>query len=91
MMFSRDEDDNEHGVFIGTQPYRAAPKAVNRSEGTKFITGNYLSQGTWDQEGTHFQGMETNFKAPENRPSWMPEKINKSFVKKEKSRDNRII
>ena len=31
-----------------------------------------------------FKGWKETIKAPENRPSWMPEKINKPFVKKEK-------
>jgi hypothetical protein len=31
-----------------------------------------------------FKGWKENGKAPENRPSWMPEKIYKPFVTKEK-------
>jgi hypothetical protein len=31
-----------------------------------------------------FKGWREQVKAPENRPSWMPEKIFKPFVKKEK-------
>jgi hypothetical protein len=31
-----------------------------------------------------FKGWKKIVKAPENRPSWMPEKISKPFVKKEK-------
>lgn len=42
-----------------------------------------------DKEVARFQGMETNCQTPGNRPSWIPEKINKSFAKK-KNRDYRI-
>ena len=31
-----------------------------------------------------FKGWKEIVKAPENQPSWMPEKISKPFVKKEK-------
>jgi hypothetical protein len=31
-----------------------------------------------------FKGWCEHVKAPENRPAWMPEEINKPFVKKEK-------
>jgi hypothetical protein len=31
-----------------------------------------------------FKGWREHVKTPENRPAWMPEKISKPFVKKEK-------
>jgi hypothetical protein len=79
----RDVNGNEHGVFTGKQPLQAALKAANRSEGTKKPeTINLRERGT---KKVHvFKAWKQHVKAPENRPSWMPEKINKSFVKKEK-------
>jgi hypothetical protein len=38
----------------------------------------------WTKKVHVFKGWKETIKAPENRPSWMPEKINKPFVKKEK-------
>ena len=66
----QDEEGNEHGVFTGKQPLQAALKAANEGNGTKKVHV--------------FKGWKETIKAPENRPSWMPEKINKPFVKKEK-------
>jgi hypothetical protein len=80
----RDEDGTEHGVFTGKHPRQAALKAANRSEGTKknHVTIRLRERGT---KKVHvFKGWREQIKAPENRPSWMPEKIWKPFVKKEK-------
>jgi len=74
----RDEKGNEIGVFTGKQPRQAALKAANRG-----ITDIRLRErGT---KKVHiFKAWKQVVKAPENRPSWMPEKISKPFVKKEK-------
>ena len=80
----RDEDGTEHGVFQGKQPRQAALKAANRSEGTKKkpVTIRLRERGT---KKVHvFKGWREHVNAPENRPTWMPEKIWKPFVKKEK-------
>jgi hypothetical protein len=80
----RDEDGTEHGLFEGKQPRQAALKAANRSEGTKKkpVIIRLRERGT---KKVHvFKGWREQVKAPENRPSWMPEKIFKPFVKKEK-------
>ena len=80
----RDEDGTEHSVYEGKQPRQAALKAANRSEGTKKkpVTIRLRERGT---KKVHvFKGWREQVKAPENRPSWMPEKIFKPFVKKEK-------
>jgi hypothetical protein len=79
-----DEDGTEHGVFTGKQPRQAALKAANRSEGIKQnpVTIRLRERGT---KKVHvFKGWKELVNAPEKRPSWMPEKINKPFVKKEK-------
>ena len=80
----RYEDGSEHGVFQGKQPRQAALKAANRSEGTKKkpVTIRLRERGT---KKVHvFKGWKEIVKAPENRPTWMPEEISKPFVKKEK-------
>ena len=80
----RNEDGTEHGVFTGSAPRQAALKAANRSEGTKKkpVTIKLRERGT---KKVHvFKGWKEIVKAPENKPSWMPEKISKPFVKKEK-------
>jgi len=80
----RDTDGNEHGVFTGKQPRQAALKAANKGDGTKkkHVTLRLRERGT---KKVHvFKGWREKVKAPENRPSWMPEEIFKPFVKKEK-------
>jgi hypothetical protein len=80
----RNEDGTENGVFQGKQPRQAALKAANRSEGTKKkpVTICLRERGT---KKVHvFKGWREHVNALENRPSWMPEKIWKPFVKKEK-------
>jgi hypothetical protein len=79
-----DEDGTEHGVFTGKQPRQAALKAANRSECTKKnpVTIRLRERGT---KKVHvFKGWKEIVNAPENKPSWMPDKISKPFVKKEK-------
>jgi hypothetical protein len=80
----RDEDGTEHGVFTGKQPRQAALKAANRCNGTKSepVTIRLRERGT--KKVQVFKGWKEIVKAPENRPSWMPEEISKPFVKKER-------
>lgn len=80
----RDEDGNEHGVFTGKQPRQAALKAANRSEGTKSKPEIIRLRERGTKKVHVFKAWTEIVKAPENRPSWMPEEISKPFVKKEK-------
>jgi hypothetical protein len=80
----RDKDNNEHGVFTGKQPRQAALKAANRSEGTKSKPETIRLRERGTKKVHVFKAWKQIVKAPENRPSWMPEKISKPFVKKEK-------
>ena len=80
----RDEDGNEHGVFTGKQPRQAALKAANRSEGTKSKPEIIRLRERGTNKVHVFKAWKQIIEAPKNRPAWMPEKINKPFVKKEK-------
>ena len=80
----RDEDGNEHGVFTGKQPRQAALKAANKGDGTKSKPEIIRLRERGTKKVHIFKGWKEIVKAPENRPSWMPEEINKPFVKKEK-------
>ena len=78
----RDEKGEEHGVFTGKQPRQAALKAANKTEGTKSkpVTLRLRERGT---KKVHvFNGWKEIVDAPKNKPDWMPDKINKPFVKK---------
>lgn len=64
----RDEYENEHGVYEGTQPRQAALKIANRSEGTKNnpVTIRLRERGT---KKVHvFKGWKEKVKAPDNKP-----------------------
>jgi hypothetical protein len=80
----RDENGNEHGVFTGKQPRQAALKAANRGKGTKSKPEIIRLRERGTKKVHVFKGWKETVNAPENRPSWMPEKIDKPFVKKEK-------
>ena len=80
----RDEEGNEHGVFTGKQPRQAALKAANRGEGTKSKPEIIRLRERGTKKVHIFKAWKQIVKAPKNRPSWMPEKISKPFVKKEK-------
>ncbi|HJH31697.1 MAG TPA: chromosomal protein MC1 [Methanosarcinaceae archaeon] len=78
----RAEKGEEHGVFSGKQPRQAALKAANKTEGTKSkpVTLRLRERGT---KKVHvFNGWKEIVDAPKNKPNWMPDKINKPFVKK---------
>jgi len=71
-----DDKGNELGVFTGRSPRQAALKAANR--GYKNI--RLRERGT---NKIHiYEGSRVKVKAPENRPSWMPEEVYKPKVKK---------
>ncbi len=80
----RDVEGNEHGVFTGKQPRHAALKAANRGVGTKSKPDIIRLRERGTKKVHVFKAWKQVVKAPENRPSWMPEKISKPFVKKEK-------
>ena len=80
----RDGDGNEHGVFTAKQPRQAALKAANRSEGTKSKPEIIQLRERGTKKVHVFKGSKETVKAPEKKPSWMPDKISKPFVKKER-------
>lgn len=80
----RDEDGNEHGVFTGKQPRQAALKAANRGKGTKKKPETIRLRERGTKKVHVFKAWREHIKAPENKPDWMPEKIWKPNVKKEK-------
>ena len=80
----RGKDGNEQGIFTGKQPRQAALKAANRGEGTKSKPEIIRLRERGTKKVHVFKAWKQIVEAPKNRPSWMPEKINKPFVKKEK-------
>ena len=80
----RNEDGTEHGVFTGKQPRQAALKAANKGNVTKKKPETIHLRERGTKKVHVFKGWREKVKAPENKPSWMPEKIFKPFVKKEK-------
>ena len=80
----RDENDDEHGVFTGKQPRQAALKAANRGEGTKSKPDIICLRERGTKKVHVFKAWKELVATPKNRPNWMPEKISKPFVKKEK-------
>ena len=80
----RNEDGTESGVFTGKQPRQAALKAANRGNGTKKKPEIIRLRERGTKKVHVFKGWKELVKAPENKPAWMPEKIWKPFVKKEK-------
>ncbi len=80
----RDEEGNEHGVFTGKQPRQAALKVANRGKGTKKKPETIMLRERGTKKVHVFKGWKQIVEAPANKPDWMPDKINKPFVKKEK-------
>ena len=78
------EDGTEKGLFTGKQPRQAALKAANRGIGTKSKPEIIHLRERGTKKMHVFKGWREKVKAPENRPSWMPEEVFKPFVKKEK-------
>jgi hypothetical protein len=80
----RDEESNEHGVFTGKQPRQAALKAANRGTGTKSKPDIIRLRERGTKKVHVFKAWKELVEAPKNKPEWMPDKISKPFVKKEK-------
>jgi hypothetical protein len=80
----RAKDGSEHGIYTGKQPRQAALKAANKGNGTKAKPETIQLRERGTKKVHVFKAWKQTVKAPEKRPSWMPEKINKPFVKKEK-------
>lgn len=77
-------DGTESGVFTGKQPRQAALKAANRGEGTKEMPAIIKLRERGTKKLHVFMAWKEMVNAPEKKPSWMPEKISKPFVKKVK-------
>jgi hypothetical protein len=80
----RDVDGTEHGVFTGKQPRQAALKAANRGKGTKSKPDIIRLRERGTKKIHVFKAWKQVVAAPKNKPEWMPDKISKPFVKKEK-------
>jgi hypothetical protein len=80
----REEDGSEHGVFTGKQPRQAALKAANRGEGTTSKPEIIRLRERGTKKVHIFKAWKQLVEAPKERPRWMPDKISKPFVLKEK-------
>jgi hypothetical protein len=80
----RNEDGIEHGVFTGTVPRQAALKAAKKGNGTRKNPEIIRLRERGTKKIHIYQGWKQVVKAPEDKPDWMQEKINKPFVKKER-------
>jgi hypothetical protein len=80
----RDEESKEHGVFTGNKPRQAALKAANRGTGTKSKPETMRLRERGTKKVHVFKAWKERVTAPKNKPAWMPERISKPFVKKEK-------
>lgn len=78
----RKKDGSESGVFTGRQPRQAALKAANRIGGTKDKPVEIRLRERGSKKVHIFKGWKQLVNAPKNKPSWLPDKINKPFVKK---------
>lgn len=77
-----DKKGSESSVFSGRQPRQAALKAANRIGGTKSKPVEIRLRERGTKKVHIFQGWKELVNAPKNKPAWMPDKINKPFVKK---------
>ncbi len=78
----REKNGKETGVFSGNQPRQAALKAANRSKGTKEKPVEIRLRERGTKKVHIFKGWKETVPAPKNKPKWMPETINKPYVKK---------
>jgi hypothetical protein len=78
----REKDGTETGVFTGKQPRQAALKAANRFGGTKSKPVEIRLRERGTKKVHVYKAWKEQVPAPENKPDWMPDKINKPFVKK---------
>lgn len=76
------EDGSESGIFKGNQPRQAALKVANSCDGTEEhpVTIKLRERGT--KKMHVFLAWKKKVPAPDQRPSWLPDIINKPFVKK---------
>jgi len=58
------------------------PLRLQTGLGNKERSGRAQAQRARNKEDTHIQGWKQIIAAPKNKPDWMPDKINKPFVKK---------
>ena len=78
----RDKKGNETGVFTGNQPRQAALKAANRGKGSKAKPVEIRLRERGSKKIHVYKAWKEMVAAPKNKPSWMPDKINKPNVKK---------
>lgn len=78
----RNKNGTEEGVFTGRQPRQAALKAANRMGGSKDKPVEIRLRERGTKKIHVFKAWKQIIAAPKNKPSWMPDKINKPFVKK---------
>ncbi len=78
----RKKNGEEEGVFTGRQPRQAALKAANRIGGSKSNPVEIRLRERGTKKIHIFKGWKEMIPAPKNKPAWMPDKINKPFVKK---------
>ena len=78
----REKNGEEDGVFTGRQPRQAALKAANRIGGSKSSPVEIRLRERGTKKIHIFKGWKEMIPAPKNKPAWMPDKINKPFVKK---------
>ncbi len=78
----RKKDGTESSVFTGRQARQAAMKAANRIGGTKDKPVEIRLRERGAKKVHIFKGWKELANAPKNRPDWLPDKINKPFVKK---------
>ena len=76
------KNGTETSVFTGKQPRQAALKAANRVGGTKSNPVEIRLRERGTKKVHIFKGWKEIVSAPKNKPAWMPDKINKPFVKK---------
>lgn len=76
------KDGTESSVFTGRQARQAALKAANRIGGTKDKPVEIRLRERGAKKIHIFMGWKEMVSAPKNKPAWMPDKINKPFVKK---------
>ncbi len=78
----QEKNGSETSVFTGRQPRQAALKAANRIGGTKSKPVEIRLRERGTKKVHIFKGWKETVNAPKNKPKWMPDKINKPFVKK---------
>jgi hypothetical protein len=78
----REKNGMETGVFTGKQPRQAALKAANRFGGTKSKPVELRLRERGTKKVHVYKAWKEQVAAPKNKPDWMPDMINKPFVKK---------